>query len=646
MDNKPIVQSNDKLTSQYEDLHSVARSRLTLSTSFSDQYRKKVKKWLADYNVESFDQLDKADDLQNKLQIPYIFSTVEANLPSMFERVPQLIMKQRGKKDEEFTEFSNQVWDHVADITDLEEKVEEGGFAFLIAGMMSAKYGWKMETETVEIERAVPIVDVKGNQVSANTVKEEVEIPVENKPFVKFYPFNRIYFSPESKFVMEDKDNEIPYIICEELMSPDEIEDKYGIKADDIQEDTYINVEEWDLDLNRNFKGVGKKDLKRFHVYHYYGVLPKKESKDKNWRSRFNYHFAFTKSRMLEKPERVDIKPIVMAGNYGDNIEFYRFGEPKVLRELEQDVSLGRSSIADYRDKIATKIALPQETNVDEFNLKSPKKFTIVRFAGGKFPAYINPPSIPEPVVTAIQMSREDIQIAAAQLDLSRGGTSSVVETATGQKIFEQAQERRINRKRKKIARFIRYIAKNLLKLCAKNWDLREFAKITDMDEKEIEAKGLVEKLSQIGRGYDVEIDIEDVTNNQAARAAEAIALYRETRGDEMVNREEVLKLAIRVGFNQKDPDRFLSQNMSPDQLIKAIMNLQEMQLISPPIAEQMVMFIQSQQAEGGQEGRPASQNPVDIVKKGMLGSDQTQMTAQRNAAYKQTNVPKGPQNV
>ncbi len=626
-----------------DDFLQILKTRLGLAERFSGRRNENVKKWIKDYKLETILEAG-IEGLSNKIQIPYIFSTVESGLPTIFERMPQIIMTQRGKMDREFTNFASKIWDYLVSKLGLEEEIENIGTNFKLLGMGVAKYGWEVKKRNTIVEEQVPI-----NETESQTIQKMYPVPIKNQPFVKEMKYNSIYFSPESVFKMDDEDNEIPYIICRYVKTKEAVEQEYGIKVDD-DELEMLNLSEIDPDLASEdlAKEFRESDLKRIVLYEYYGLLPQ-EFAGKDWEADQNYYLVFNKHRIYKQPEPIDKKPFLLLGNYGLSTDFWKFGDAKVLRELEHDISLGRSRMMDIRDKYGTKIAIPEGTTVDEAALKRPADFTIMRFSGNQMPVYVTPPPIPEAIMIATDQSRSDIQMAAAQLDISRGGIQSAVKTATGQTIYAQAAEKRLNRQKKKIAMFIKALARNLLSLCGENWDEEELSKITDIPLDEIKQAGFLEKMKNIGTLYDISIDIESVTMNRETMAAQAIALYREVKDDPSIKHEEVLKDALKIGFNIIDTDRYLAGEMTPEQLMTAVQQLIQMGILPPEFINTLIQALQGMgqpQLSKGEEGRPMIQNPVEVMKKSMPGANNLQISAQNRAAYKQTGVPKGPQNI
>lgn len=589
----PQAKTDGKLTQEDSaELVKLLGSRLTLAKKFGAPWRKDVKKWLSDYEIESFDKVDH-DDLYNALQIPYIFSTVESNLPSIFESMPQLIMTHRGKRDEDFTKWVEQIWDYLVERLHLAEKIEDGGTMMLITGLLNFLTGWNTEIETVEEESEQPVMNDLGEQVATQKVTNKYEVPTKDLPYVSMPDYDRIFFSPESKFVVDDEENKIPYFLVLETMIPEQVEEVYGKKP---TQNAYFDVGKLETGLTTESTGLVKDDLERANVYKYYGQLPKKYG-GAGWKSSYVYRADFAGEQLLKEPERISKKPLILQGNYGTPVKFDRFGEPKVLRELEQDISLGRSMMADYRDRSSTKIWLPDKAEFDEASFKNPRKFAVVRSIGGVPPQYITPPAIPASIGQASDQDRVDIQMASAQLDISRGGDSNTVQTATGQQIFQNAMDRRINRKRKKIGDVIKALAKAILMLCAEHWEVDDFAEVTDDDPKNVAP--FVEKLKKLGNDYDVDIEVETIMTNRATRSAQAIAFYKEIKDDPMANKEECLKFVIETGFGRKDPGRFINTMVTPDQVKNVLQMLIQHGAIDPAVADNVM-------AQMSQDGAPA----------------------------------------
>ena len=655
------VTKGEKEKQSAEKLLALLKTRNRLAERFGKPYLDKVTKWEKDYNITTIADA-KFENLDNQIQIPYIFSTVEGGLAEIFDQFPGIIMKQRGKEDREFTDFSEQVWDYLKDKLALEEQTEDAAAYFLNNGQATARYGW--EPGWVEVD--MPVMDpVSGEPMmdeTGNPMTQKATVAVKNLPYVCIHEPKTIHFSPESHFVLDDESNKIPYATWHQLLTKDQAEEYYGIVPNDSEMET---VKLDDLD---NDKVMGKEtqveqnetaqELKRVRVINYVGILPKEdlpEALKESYSADKVYYCAFTKEQMYRQPEEITKKPLLNLGNYGLPSKFWRFGEAKVLRELEQDVSLGRSRIMDLRDRQGVKIAIPQGTEFDENSFKRSRDYTFMRFIGNNPPAYLNPPTLPESIMVALQQSRDDIQMASAQMDISRGGDANTVNTATGQKIFAAATNKRNNKKRKKVARFLKALAKNLLILCGQNWDAEMFAKITDIPVEVIKQNGWVEKLAELGEDYDVEIDIDSMGDTKESDAANALAMYREMKDSPYINQEELIKMTLKVGFKQKDSERLLSNFISPDTIIKVIQNLLEQGILMPEDAQMIAEKLDASMAtqagpgaapngSGNGEGRPAVASPTEIMKNKMPGTDATQMTAQRGAAYKQMNVPKGPQ--
>lgn len=657
---KPTEETPEqKKEKQAEELLELLNARVLLSKRFGKNHSDNVKKWEKDYNIQTIADA-KFENLDNQIQIPYIFSSTEGGLANIFENFPSIFIKQRGIEDREFTDFANQTWEYLRDKLSLEESTEDAAVYFLNNGQSSTRYGWDLQLTEVDMPALDPttgeeIIDPLTGQPQT----QKVSVATKNLPYVCIHTDEEILFSPESRFILDDEKNLIPYIVWVQKLRKEQAEEYYGVSVEDEELES-INVDELDKknDMNKVTQAeeaIASEDLKRVKAYSYVGVLPKEklpEQLQENYHADNVYYTVFSKKKVYKQPEQITKKPVLNLGNYGMPTRFFRFGEAKILRELEQDISLGRSRVMDLRDRQGSKVAIPQGTEFDEASFKRSRDYTFMRYVGNTPPQYINPPPIPDTIISCINMSRDDIQMASAQMDISRASMQNTVATATGQKIFAGETNKRNAKKRKKVARYLRALAKNLLILCGQNWSAEEFSKITDIPVEQIIEQGWVEKLAELGTDYDVEIDIDSMGDTREADAANALALFREMKDRPNINQDELTKFVLKVGFRQKDASRFLMTNITPEMIMMVLEHLAQLQVLSPEdlqvIAEKMDMSGQpgpaQNQPTGQGEGRPPVNNPTEVMQESMQGTDATQMSAQRMAAPKQTNVPKGPQ--
>lgn len=629
--------------------------RLEIAKKFGSKFSRQASQARLDYEISSVeDALSKlnSDDLKNWIQVPYIFSTVESLKSAVFDTMPTIYIQRGGKKDEEFSDFVNLLWQYTERKTKIIRILKDDVLpAFLVTGMAFVAVNWLTETQDVP-DKVVDVVrDTEGNVIvdeNGNEVTQEFNVTrtiiTKNQPVVEYISNDRIYFSPESTFTAFDADNtKIPYVIIEYRYDKDTAEYIYGKKLEPTGK-LFVSVGDKNsvLDTSRVISNESEvdKDDDRVVIYRYFGALPKDVVKDEF--APFScFTLDFYEKGILTEPKRVRNKPVFILGNYGMPENFWKFGEAKVLRNLEQDVSFGRSIIADYRGKMATKLAVPFGTEVDEEALRS-GRFCVVNYAGNNPPSYITPPPIPSAVYDAIAQSREDIQMVSGQLDISRGGTQSVVQTATGQKIFNAVHERRSKFKADRISELLADMAQYILSLYAEKLTVEELAEITDYDVEYIKSNNFIEKMSKIGLVYDVYIDAELSSENREVRASQAIAMFRELSQSPYVNQEELVRQVIKIGFGQKDVDRFLSMEINPEKMLGVVDTLGELGIIPQELMPEIIQKIQmlssgaipSGQSSGG--GRPQVRSTEEVVEDQLPAADALQQEAQINAAYKQ----------
>ncbi len=551
-----------------QELLGLLKSRLKLGKAFAKKPHEDWKKFIKAYNIDSLEALTKSiresGELRTAMQIPYIFVDVESEQPSIFDRKPELIVKGKERDDEIVGNIADSIYDYQWDKTGLEQEVESAGIYFSLIGFAAQRVLWKTKTKTVTEKTVQPIMDEMGNQISEEEVSNTYQVPIYDDPDpITVDPF-KLYFSPESVFSVEG--DKIPYMFEEKSLSPEEMRETYGKEVD---VDSTMDMKELGLDDDNEFNsGLSREDVKRAKVYEYYGNLPKEQSDDKEWEFEKEYHVVFYSKGILKQEEcQYTSKPYRFLGNYGLPYTFYKFGEGKALYQLERELSKRRSQMVDYGDRFANpKTVISLDTKIDEKAWKDPTAGSIARYSGQVPPQYVDPPKMPDVVNQSSNEARGDLQLVSRQLDISKGGMSSTVKTATGQTIFAQAAEKKYNRAKKKIGRFLQSVVRFMIEMGIENYDDEKIFLITDnMDQANPMVMSQIrEKMKGLGSLYDIQINTESVSVNKDVIRAQAIELYEKTKGDPMVNQMEIIKNLFRVGFDEVNPEKYLNKPLLP----------------------------------------------------------------------------------
>jgi hypothetical protein len=96
------------------------------------------------------------------------------------------------------------------------------------------------------------------------------------------------------------------------------------------------------------------------------------------------------------------------------------------------------------------------------------------------------------------------------------------------------------------------------LKLAQKYWSEDKMVSITDDDGNTVEMSVSSTDLQDIDFDKDIRIDPDSLTINKDVLRAQAIELYDRVKDDPLIDRKEVFKDMMKVGFDKKDPDRYM----------------------------------------------------------------------------------------
>jgi hypothetical protein len=531
-------------------LLSLLNQRLKIAKAFTKDFHDEIKQSLEDYDPPkgkkdrtSHDRLIKTKDLFS-IDVRYIFATHESILSSLFEREMQVLFSGRGEEDAYKEFIVKAVYEYLYDVCDLDEFIIKSAWWFLLTGFVSSTCSFKTEvaSETPQLDsNGDPMVDELGNPVM-------VPVYSYNDPLVEVDDMQKVYFAPDSEFSIDGK--KVPYYISEKLVDPSYVEETYHKEVEATEELEVKGFAE---------KNVSEKsDLQRVKLYRYAGKLPKEIANEiEGYDPKKEYTCVFTSKEIVEVLE--DEKRCYLAKWFSAPNTFFGFGLAKTLRDEQKEMSIRRGQMIRYADMYAYPwLSVSAETQVDQKALQDREKKTPLMYQGEK-PEYIVPPALPDAIVRASDVSRSDAQFTSGTLDLSKGAQeTNTVNTATGQQLFAQSQDKRVQKARKALATYFREVVIALFKLARDNWDEEKVIQITDDDGQPQEVTVSSESLQDIDFDKDIDISLENISVNKDILSQRVIAMYDKIKDDPLVNRRKIFAKMLREGFGEKKPEGYM----------------------------------------------------------------------------------------
>lgn len=530
----------------------------SVNKSFTKEFHDEIKRNLDDLEARNTpDGRTRKTGVYNRhvvtsrydITIPYIFATHESMTSAFFENMPDLVISGRTSQTDK-VEIIKATYEYLKDIADLDEVLGLSSWWFFLVGMATATVDFKSE-----IEREEPMLDIDSRPMFDETGMP-VTIPIYgyHDPSVTVENLLKIVFSPESEFSING--SKVPNYIKERLVDVDEIEDIYGVKVD---ADEKIDVNETDEKDTEH--------LKRAKVLYFYGRLPSSELEDLKkydleWKFKQDYKIIFTKEKILFA-EAIEEKPCKFARFYANLAKFFGFGIGKTLRPFQEDMSIRRSQQIAYADRFAFPwLATNSQTKVDQKALMDFQKKTPLIYGGEQPPSYLLPPQMPSTITDADNASRSDAQFVSGTLDLSKGAQqTNTVKTATGQQLFAQSQDKRLNKARKAIAKYYREIVIQMFKLARDNWG-NESKKITytsdDGSQKDIEITAKM--LQGIDFDTDIDFNLDSVSVNQDVMSQRWISLLETAANVPSADQDKIYQKVLRESFKISNPEFYTKQ--------------------------------------------------------------------------------------
>lgn len=545
----------------------VLNTRFSLAKSFTKPFHDEVKRNIDDCEaVGGVDKSGKKNGVYNRhvstsryeITIPYIFATLESMIASFFENMPDIVISGRTSESNK-AEIIKAVYAYLVDVADLDEFLSTSAWWFFLTGMVKADVEYK-----VSIEKEIPQLDSNGKEM-VDENNEPVTVPEYeyNDPIATVDNPLKVYFSPESEFSIDGK--KIPYYVKERLVNVDEIKEVYGVEVD---ADEQLDIE----DMSSKDEKESKEDISRAKVFYYYGILPstvQDELKERGleWSFDKNFKCIYTKEKILLL-EETEEKPCKLARCYATLNKFFGYGIGKTLRPFQEDMSVRRSQQLAYADRFAYPwLVLPNGVKVDPKSIMDYKKTTPLTYSSdGQKPEYLSPPQMPSVITDADNAIRSDAQFVSGTLDLSKGAQqTNTVKTATGQQLFAQSQDKRLNKARKALAKYYREVVIQMFKLARDNW-AEEHKKITYMtdDGQTQELEVSAEDLKDIDFDTDIDFNLDSVSVNQDIMSQRWISLLETAQNVPVANMKKIWEKVLKESYKIPNPEAYSIEEQPP----------------------------------------------------------------------------------
>jgi len=453
-----------------------------------------------------------------------------------------MVYSKKGKDDDPKKDLLEAMDAYLTDKLNLQTFYRRSVHQGLLYGHVSSQQAYKVETQGSELindSNGNPILDEKGNEIKKPIVTYDDPVVIVDNP-------QKTYFSPGSVY-SEDCDS-VPYIIREKTMSPDQIEEMYGIK---VKADVISGVD------GEGLSDSEKEVIGATTIYEYIGLIP--SSVDKFGGTSVRIIFTSDKELLAEQSN----KYCTQAKLYGDDDtsgDFFGFGLAYILRDLQKELSISKSQMVRMRDMYAyPKPVVKDSERIETRSLYGTQGNEVIKFTETP-PSYLVPPSPPGSIIASDQAMEAEAQSRSGSMDMSKGAqNSNTIKTATGQQIFADSMEVLVEDAKKIFGEYYRVTMINILKLCQKNWQNAKTLEIVDDetgDTKEFSVDSNI--LASINFDTDVDVRLEDVTYNKDIKRRDILNMYSTMSDSPVVNKEELTKFVLKEAFGVKDFERFI----------------------------------------------------------------------------------------
>jgi hypothetical protein len=279
--------------------------------------------------------------------------------------------------------------------------------------------------------------------------------------------------------------------------------------------------------------------------------------------------FATGGEAFLIKPTKIPYAfghPFVMMRNFDVPDAFYPIGDLEQIEPLQRELNETRSQMMNHRKKYSRKY-LYKESAFDQFGrtaLESDEDNVMVPVSSDEplggvvtaFPAVISPPEF----YNQSQIISSDIDRITGLPEFMTGGIPEIRRTATEVSAISDAANARTSDKLTIVEQTISKVAKNMLMLAQQYMTGEQVVRVTGKDG---EPAWVNYDRDYLEGDFDFEVvGGSTKPNNEAARRQGALQLVDAmtpfaTTG--IVNMQELASHVLRVGFDIKNPEKFLS---------------------------------------------------------------------------------------
>lgn len=527
-------------------------TRYKVAKSYTKKFREEVNKSVEDYKCEKQDSSTKVYNKHVKassrydLTIPYIYSTHESILSSVFEKGAELVISDKGSQDEQKALAIKAIYEYLRDKLDLDSFYWNSAWWYLLVGFVSSHQFYDIVIKgqsPVMGQDGQPLLDENGMPVTTPVYEWNDPRTIVDDP-------KKTYFAPDSEYSIDGKN--VPYIVREKLMESKDLEKKYELKEGDIESTEKLEVGDDYKEAKEN------DDIKRTYCKYYCGRIPEKESAEIiDWDADTEYYITFVSNRVLNVS--VSDKKTTLSRWFAAPTDFFGFGLGKTLRSSQKEMSLRRQQQIRYADQYAYPwLTLDATTKVDQRSLQDITKRQPLVYTE-KPPQFLVPPTTPQTLTDMDNMARSDAQFISGTLDLSKGAQeSNTVKTATGQQLFAQSQDKRINKIRIELGAYFRQCVINICQLARDNWDDEKVLQVAGEEGEVVEVTINKEILDSIDFDTDIDIQLDTITVNKDTLASRSIELYDKVKDDPQVDRRKVFAKMLKEGFGVKNPESYM----------------------------------------------------------------------------------------